>query len=309
MFGLKTNHGAGAGNAANPASRPKFIPFKHQYLIVEDVTGIHRPIVIKEYYDVDPEPTWPTLKKVPRGYSPFAHKPRKPATFNKDQENVAPENLKQQPQQQQQKQQQQQEFAMKKGEPLAARPILAPLGGDQNRQNLHKPLAAVPNDLQRPMLPPQSPSPSIPTLKDFPAAPNTPPVSLGIGPPQPSSHMRPSGFQPTLTTVTNTSRMPPPTTSGTTSRLVSTSGSVRPNDMRRQLAGGNKVLAKLDRRMIDNKVEDAARQEMKKVQERAKAADAKRKRELELSWCENCNKRFRHYKEVNIIISKVQSVI
>ncbi|KAL0074260.1 Dfp1/Him1, central region-domain-containing protein [Phycomyces blakesleeanus] len=71
-------HGVRTGIAGDAnSSRPHFVPFKGYYALVEDVTGVCRPTVIKEYTKslsqsaVERRP-WPFLKDTPYGKSPFA---------------------------------------------------------------------------------------------------------------------------------------------------------------------------------------------------------------------------------------------
>ncbi|KAI9007893.1 Dfp1/Him1, central region-domain-containing protein [Phycomyces nitens] len=71
-------HGVRTGISGDAnASRPHFVPFKGYYALVEDVTGVCKPTVIKEYTKslsqsaVEGRP-WPFLKDTPYGKSPFA---------------------------------------------------------------------------------------------------------------------------------------------------------------------------------------------------------------------------------------------
>ncbi|KAI8073815.1 hypothetical protein BC940DRAFT_363776 [Gongronella butleri] len=59
-------------------SRPQFVPFKGYYCLVEDVTGVHRPIAVREYprpdMSIPPKNRlyhWPCLKLTDDANSPF----------------------------------------------------------------------------------------------------------------------------------------------------------------------------------------------------------------------------------------------
>lgn len=88
LFGPST----GANNEAQ-AKRPQFIPFKGHFLIVEDSTQIHRPMIQRQYTKEvftkrQPDYPWPFLKTTQKTRSPFGNRtPQPPKEEDGDKEN------------------------------------------------------------------------------------------------------------------------------------------------------------------------------------------------------------------------------
>ncbi|KAF7722961.1 hypothetical protein EC973_002472 [Apophysomyces ossiformis] len=68
-------YGVSTGRAVQ---RPHYVNFEGPYVMVEDMTGVHRPVVVRDYgrTAIDPsfagnEHPWPYLKDTPPGRSPF----------------------------------------------------------------------------------------------------------------------------------------------------------------------------------------------------------------------------------------------
>ncbi|KAG0166141.1 hypothetical protein DFQ28_000320 [Apophysomyces sp. BC1034] len=68
-------YGVSTGRAAQ---RPHYVNFQGPYVMVEDMTGVHRPVVVRDYGRTAVDPSfaggnhpWPYLKETPPGRSPF----------------------------------------------------------------------------------------------------------------------------------------------------------------------------------------------------------------------------------------------
>ncbi|KAJ1674174.1 Cdc7p-Dbf4p kinase complex regulatory subunit, partial [Spiromyces aspiralis] len=63
-----------ADNLATILNQQEFIYLRHYYVLVEDSSHLHRPVIVEDYRQPPPgqDPPWPKLYAVPRGRCPFA---------------------------------------------------------------------------------------------------------------------------------------------------------------------------------------------------------------------------------------------
>ncbi|KAI9318083.1 hypothetical protein BX666DRAFT_1934597 [Dichotomocladium elegans] len=265
-YGVGTSRG---GSIERPP--PQFIPFKHRYLLVEDATQVHRPLVIKEYMAVNDVCYWPYIKNTPAHKSPFAAMPAVSS------EKMAEQRL----------QKHKQEIKIATGETTPAAPTGAPAAGPG------------------PAAPASAPAPATIATKAVAAAP-----IIETKSPFHSSNFKPSGIQPSMTTtpqtIATTALTPTTTTNITipTSRLskaglerVPPDENVARLDRRmvdssaprlRSTATLNNINKRQTRDVSAKLQDDAARMH---------AYYARKKAEQEMRWCEICNKRYNDLKD------------
>ncbi|ORZ02620.1 Dfp1/Him1, central region-domain-containing protein [Syncephalastrum racemosum] len=308
------------GHSGSTQQQSQFIPFKYPYFLVEEPSGKHRPIVIKEYTRAHQDLSWPVLSKTPPGKPPFSRHPSdsssKPpqapktdtAKHNDEKNDVHDkENAKEVAQDHQDANQGKQVELPK--EPIADQPP----GKSQTPLEIHPPTPPRGKD---PLPPQDTPVVYAPSPTEQPELPDTP---------QQSSSIRPTGFQPSLAAPSNHTTTAHTTTATTTTTTTTTTANTQPTSsntsQRRKLPRAESV-ARLDRRMVDNsntpnpvrsiamnnaaseaaslmqrEKEKEREKERLKRKERQRRDYQRRKMEQETNWCENCKARYPNYQE------------
>lgn len=330
----RARNGGAAGGSSGQNPQPVFVPFKHYYFSVEDASGIHRPVILKEFRK-DEYPSWPILRKSPKGKSPFLKLTRavpsgqerpqlqKPQDTEPAKESgikrEAANDLNLQAKRTRIEVEEERRAEENTGVKREADENLDPQAKRARVEREEEPrrAAAVPFTPPFPPTPQSHETPMKPHPNPHPL-PLLSPISSRPHPPSP----RPSGIHPPTNTVSHNTLL----TAVLTSRYASVSGAAAArhnnhNEDVRRLPPGEHV-AKLDRRMVEAPVGQQMNDE-NKSQERKKAAVAEAKRQLlkqkyqekllarekermlarkkweqELNFCENCSKRFKDLKEV-----------
>lgn len=268
LFGPST----GANNDAQ-SRRPHFVPFTGHYLVIEDATHVHRPVILRQYtkqvYSKRPaEYPWPYLKHTEGCKSPFvkANPPTQPKKENQPDTNTT--------------------AAQPKTKAAAAVDDT-----NNDKENSMKQLIRTP---------PRTPNTSTAAAAHIhPCTPNTTTISHDIATPPPtppvatvnntqpdSQHsLRASGFQPSLTNNPQS----------VSTRSVSTSVSTMQSNNHRRVPTGE--INRLDKRMVENVTQNEHqklhKQAMKeKIQRENERARRERGKKKDLRYCENCNCQF-----------------
>ncbi|KAI8143680.1 hypothetical protein BJV82DRAFT_578827 [Fennellomyces sp. T-0311] len=269
-FGVGTNHGGTSNRTDAKAARPEFVPFKHYYISVEDMRGVHRPVAVKEYAQWQQAPY---LKSVPPGKSPYTRMPPRPPqqplsqpvkgqAKEEDKENARP--LSQQP------------AKASAQQHLFAKPLL-----DSSK-------AAIPSntplDARHPNNTTQHSSSHL--------------KASGICPSQsvnaPSRSTRILATSRIVSTSESTTKVYMDNNQDEClARLDRRMVDSRANGKSRPLL----KTAAMNQTASAKDTADAKEKEKDKPQEDRRKALAQRKLEQEMHWCENCNKRYSNLKE------------
>lgn len=272
LFGPSTG-----ANSETQAKRPHFVAFTGHYLIIEDVSQTHRPVVAKQYtktllpHKRGSDYPWPFFKTTPPLRSPFGKRappppPPPPANTEKKEDKDAATAGKKDEQDNGDSQQPTKQMGALKvstdtktppetplATPLSTPPITT--AASTNTTTTAPTAIAAVNASGTGMAAGILPFTPISTPM---ASTQTPPVTPGGGPlankaslaiaaagitnpDSQNSLLRASGFQPSLTTNNIAS----------TTRSVSTSVSTMQNDIHKRLPPGESV-NRLDKRMVEN---------------------------------------------------------
>ncbi|KAI8886678.1 hypothetical protein K501DRAFT_331133 [Backusella circina FSU 941] len=239
-------------------ARPQFVPFRGHYCLVEDVTNVHRAPVIKEYSRHIMDKSSPDF--------PWPYLKRTPAN-NSPFSRILRDKTREQNEKAKQGEEKKKEGEVK----------------EEDNNN-------------KPMTPP---TPAMITTTNTNSNNNEESGRPGLN--RGDSHLRASGFHPSTTTntaATTISRTPTSTTATDTRRLIPTDS-----------------VNRLDRRMIENipqlqqqhqqQQQQKAKQEhlrsqaiKQSIQQQQKREQQKKMmKEMDLGFCENCNKRFSNLEE------------
>lgn len=307
------------GHSGSAQHETQLIPFKYPYFLVEEPSGKHRPIVIKEYTRAHQDLSWPVLSKTPPGKPPFSRHPSDPSSKPSQPpkaDTTQPNNEKNGKNDGHDKENAKEEGeAAKQAKPED--PSKKPIP-DQPPGETQTPLEA------HPPTPPRGKDPSAPQVTPAVHAPSPTDQADLPDTPQQSSSTRPTGFQPSLAAPSNHT-----TTAHTTATttITTTTANTQPTSsnasQRRKLPRAESV-ARLDRRMVDNsntpnpvrsialnnaaceaaslaqrEKEKEREKERLKRKERQRRDYQRRKMEQETNWCENCKARYPNYQEVS----------